>query len=148
MAILYSRLESKAMGKGNFKARCVNNDLNPGLHTVGKIYEFKNGIYKDDCGFENGPFETYEKFIRHTRSDFELLEDPVTVVDILNKCTQLQEKGHKVTFTSRGGEIEVEHRHSEDFHLIAGFSTYESGNGLVLKTIINYLDGISETEGK
>lgn len=136
------------MGKGNFRAICVNNDANPGLHTVGKIYEFKNGIYRDDCGFNNGPFETYDKFNRYTRSIFELVEDPITIIDILNKCTQLQEKGHRVTFTSRGGEIEVEHRHNEDFHLIAGFSTYESDNELVLKTIINYLDGLTEVEDK
>lgn len=59
----------------NGKVVCVDNERNPNCYTVGKIYQFKDGVITTDDGWKfignfNIPFKSFEEFAKWTGSKF------------------------------------------------------------------------------
>lgn len=69
----------------------------------------------------------------------------LSLMDVWNKCRELQDTGINITFTSAFGRITVEHRNSEDCELIAGFEIRDTTNQAMLNAVFGYLDSIMDS---
>lgn len=66
----------------------------------------------------------------------------VTILDILEKCKNLQIAGKSVSFCTSYGETKIEHRESANCELIISFTIRDTENPTVLDVIDLYLDGL------
>lgn len=62
---------------GNFKVRCIDNYLNPGCYTTGKVYEFYNGQTVDDTGviMPMQRIRNFEEWRAWSSSEWELVDE-------------------------------------------------------------------------
>ena len=72
--VVYER-ERDTKKRYNGKVVCIDNTYNPHNYTVGKIYQFNDGVITDDDGFEFGNIEgemfyTFEDWAKWTGSKF------------------------------------------------------------------------------
>lgn len=154
----------------DFKIRVVKNigkSSDRVFGSIGTEFEVVNGVFYDKNSFEwdndSKTYKTIEEINRHFSENdewqtiFELAEESnysesvhepennneqpkPTLIDLINKCNNLQSSGLNVSFQSAYGEYIVEHRDIDSCELIMGFRFRISFTDNCIVAVMSYLN--------